>query len=145
MASFLLNFTKYFVIQREFLHQEFFVRVIIWVYHWALSELYWWLVWLFSAFLLSKIAPLYFGSLEIFQMMEKIYRFLFYPHSILQSYTISSRQSNQIATKEVHRAPDCIFTSYILYPAVCYLFLIMREQFNETEMISFIFLFRTND
>ena len=92
MASFLFDLAKYFVTHGCFMYQEYFVRIIMNTCHWVLSELYLWLVWLFSVFLFRRIAPLICGSLKIFHMLKSIFRFLFIPHSIICSYTISPRQ-----------------------------------------------------
>ena len=91
-------------------------------------------------FLLRRIAPVIAALLKIFHLLELIFRFLFIPCSIICSYIISLRQCKRIATIEAYRATDCIFTSYMLGASVCYLFLIIREQFNEKEMVSFISL-----
>ena len=127
------------------MYQEYFVRIFMCTIHWVLSELYKWLVWLFSIFLIAKIAPLIFSWFKLFQFLELIFRFLFIPRSIIHSYTISPRRCKRVATIEAYKATDCIFTAYMIDISVCYLFLIMREQIDVKDMVSFILFSQTND
>ena len=145
MASFLFDLTKYSVTHGCFMYQDYLVRIILRTCHWILSELYQWLVWIFSIFLLRRFAPFIFGFLEVFRMIELIFRFLFHPRSVVWSYTISLKQCKQVATIDAYRASDLIFTSYMLHDSVCYLFLLVREQFYVNKLVSFNLLLRSND